>query len=132
MDDDQASFEEAALSVARPGSVLVGAAISPDGRYGVAVAILPSRSDYPMEDLFERIDGRWTSIGGGGGAALSWTAFGDAPGILRYAEPAPADARAALISYEGTVHRVAVHRGWFFFVSWNTRFTEEPILLGFE
>ena len=57
MSDELVRFEEAVLAQAPPGSIVVGSAISPDGSYGASLTILPSATDYPMDDLFERTGG---------------------------------------------------------------------------
>jgi hypothetical protein len=134
MSDAVAVFEEAVLAQAPPGSVVVGSAISPDGTYGAALTILPSATDYPMDDLFERIDGRWVEAGGGSGSGICWTTLdgtGDL-GVLRYANEAPPGARAALIAYEGREYRVPIREGWYFLAVWDTAFTEDPRILRFE
>jgi hypothetical protein len=134
MSDELAAFEEAVLAQAPPGSVVVGSAISPDGRRGVALTTLPSASGYLMDGLFDRVNNRWTEAGGGSGGGICWTSLdraGDS-GVMRYADEAPPDARAALIAYEGREYRVQIREGWFFLAVWDTAFTEEPRVLGFE
>jgi hypothetical protein len=130
MNDERAAFEDAVLARAPPGSVVVGSAISPDGRWGVALTILPSASGYPMDDLFERINGRWIDAGGGSAGGVGWTSLdrtGDT-GVLRFADEAPAGTKVALIDYEGRKYRVPVSEGWFFLAVWETANTEEPRL----
>jgi hypothetical protein len=117
-----------------PGSVVVGSGISPDGRFGVSLTILPSASSYPMDDLFEHIDGRWVDAGGGSCGGVGWTSLGGTGdrGVLRFAGEAAAGAKVALIAYDGREYQVPIREGWFFLAVWDTANTEEPRLLGFE
>jgi hypothetical protein len=133
VDDGSSAFEEAVLAQAPPGAVVVGSAISPDGKYAVALTILPTATNYPMDDIFERIGKRWVGLSGGSGGGVGWTSLGDeGEGVLRLANEAPLGARAAVVAYEGREHRVPTREGWFFFVAWDTAYTEEPRLLRFE
>jgi hypothetical protein len=43
---------------APPGAVVIGASLSPDGRYGAALTLLPS-ANYLMDDVFVRDGDRW-------------------------------------------------------------------------
>jgi hypothetical protein len=134
MSDERAAFEEAVLARTPPGSVVFGSAISPDGRWGVALTILPSARSYPMDDLFECINGRWIDAGGGSGGGVGWTSLGRTgdTGVLRFADEAPARTKVALIDYEGRTYRAPVREGWFFLAVWDTAYTDEPRLLRFE
>jgi len=134
MSDELVRFEEAVLAQAPPGSIVVGSAISPDGSYGASLTILPSATDYPMDDLFERTGERWIGAVGGSGGGVTWTSTErtDKPGVLRYADEAPNGARSAVIAYEEREYQVPVREGWFFLVVWETAYTEEPRLLRFE
>ena len=40
--------------------------------------------------------------------------------------------KVARIAYAGREYRVPVSGGWFFLAVWDTAYTEEPRLLGFE
>jgi hypothetical protein len=134
MADDAVRFEEAVLAQAPPGAVVVGSSISPDGRYGVALTILPSASDYPMDDLFERVDDDWTDFSGGSGSGVCWTSLGSSSdrGVLRFADEAPSGATAARVAYESNEYRVPVREGWFFFAAWDTAYADDPRVVGFE
>jgi hypothetical protein len=102
MAEELAALEEAALAQAPPGAVVVGASISPDGNHAVALTVLPTASNYPMDDLFEKVEDLWVEAGGGSGGGLCWTS-GDEDGdlgVLRYGDEAPDGATAAWIGYE--------------------------------
>jgi hypothetical protein len=123
----------AAVTAQAPsGAEVIGASVSPDGLYGAAVTYLPSAS-YLMDDVFEFVEGSW-QLHSGGSAGLSWTSLEDegTSGVMRYVDEAPGDATAAVLTYEGTEHRVPVNHGHFLFVAWNTRYTEAPSLIHFE
>jgi hypothetical protein len=113
MGDERLAFEEAVLARTPPGSIVVGSGISPDGRLGVALTILPSANGYPMGDLYERINGRWVDAGGGSGGGVGWTSLGRTgdTGALRFAGEAPAGTKVALIDYEGGKYRVPIREG---------------------
>jgi len=53
--DELAAFERAVLAQPPPGAVLIGASVSPDGKYGAALTLLPSAS-YRMDDAFFRTE----------------------------------------------------------------------------
>jgi hypothetical protein len=134
MSDDLSQFEEAVLAQAPPGSKVVGSAISPDGRFGAALTILPSATGYAMDDLFEHVDGRWIGSVGGSGGGVAWTFLEGTGGrgVLRYGDEAPSEASSAVISYEGHEYRVPIREGWFFLAVWDTAYAEAPQLLRFE
>jgi hypothetical protein len=133
MEGDLREFEEAVLQQSPPGAVVVGSSISPDGKQAVALTILPSATDYPMDDIFERVGEGWVGIAGGSGGGIAWTSVSDGThGVLRFAEEAPTDARAAVIAYEGREYTVPIRGGWFFLAVWDTTYTEEPRLLRYE
>jgi hypothetical protein len=134
MSGDLAELEEAVLAHAPQGAVVVGASISPDGTHAVALTILPTASNYPMDDRFELVESRWEEAGGGSGCGILWSSLdeGGDLGVLRYGDEAPDDAMAAWVAYEGREHRVPVRHGHFLFVSWRTSYSEEPRLLRFE
>ncbi len=50
---DLAAFESTVLDQAPPGAVVVGASLSPDGRYGAALTFLPC-ANYLMDDVLYR------------------------------------------------------------------------------
>jgi hypothetical protein len=127
-----AAFESAVLAHAPPGSVVVGASISPDGRNGAALTLLPT-AGYLMDDLFRQELDAWKTYAGGSGGGISWSTLGEqGRGVLRYGEEAPEGASAALVRYEGRQHRVPVRHGHFLFVVWDTSFAENPSLIGFD
>jgi hypothetical protein len=130
MVDELAVFEEVVIAQAPPGAVVVGVSISPDGRFGAALTILPTASSYPMDDVFERRGDRWEGFSGGSGTGISWSSVDETSdlGVLRYGEEAPEGATAAVIVYEGREHRVPVRHGHFLFVAWNTPLAEDPRL----
>ena len=97
------AFENAVVAQAAPGAVVVGGSISPDGKYGVALTLLPSARDYPMDDLVERVGDRWVDAGGGSGTGISWTSMSEdgSHGVLWYGDEAPLGAARAWVAYEG-------------------------------
>ena|GEM_PF-3930624 len=113
-----------------PGAVIIGADISPDGKYAVALTLLPT-ANYLMDDLFVW-DGQWKAHGGGSGGGTNWTSLDGDSGVLRIGSGAPAGAEVAVVTYGGRQSRVPVRHGHFVFVAWNTRFTEDPCVDGFE
>ena len=127
------------MAQAPPGAVLVGASISPDGNYGVALTFLPS-ANYLMDDVLVRRDERWALHMGGSGGGFHWSILGEEDrGVLRYEEEAPEGASVARILYQGQEHRMPVRHGHFLFVAWNvlapsrdTPAEERPYLIGFE
>jgi hypothetical protein len=126
------SLELAVVAHAPPGAVVVGASVSADGAYGVALSFLRS-ANYLMDDVFVRSDEGWEGYGGGSGGGISWTSIGDGErGVLRYSDEAPDRASVAVVQYEGQQHRVPVRHGHFLFVAWNTSFTEDPTLVAYE
>jgi len=131
-EDVQHSLEQAVLDHGPPGAVIIGADISPDGKYAVALTLLPT-ANYLMDDLFVW-DGQWEEYGGGSGGGTNWTSLDDVgeSGVLRIASEAPAGAEVAVVTYEGRRSRVPVRHGHFVFVAWNTRFTEDPRVDDFE
>jgi hypothetical protein len=114
------------------GAEVIGASISPDGRYGAAVTYLPS-SSYLMDDVFEFVEGGW-QLHSGGSAGVNWTSLEDdaMSGVMRYVDGAPETATAAVLTYEGTEYLVSVHHGHFLLVVWNTRYAEQPRIIRFE
>lgn len=129
-DDVQSSLEQAVLDHGPPGAVIIGADISPDGKYAVALTLLPT-ANYLMDDLFVW-DGQWKAHGGGSGGGTNWTSLDGDSGVLRIGSGAPAGAEVAVVTYGGRQSRVPVRHGHFVFVAWNTRFTEDPCVDGFE
>jgi hypothetical protein len=129
---DLSSLELAVVAHAPPGAAVVGASVSPDGSYGVALTFLRS-ANYLMDDVFVRNAGGWEGHGGGSGGGISWTSLGDGElGVLRYGDEAPDGASIAVVEYEAQEHRVPVRHGHFLFVAWNSQFSEDPILVGYE
>ena len=131
--DELAAFEKSVIAQAPRGAVVVGTSISPDGRYGAALTLLPTAGDYLMDDLFIRVGDTWETYGGGN-AGICWTSL-DADsetGVLRYGDEAPAETSVAWIRYEGSDHRVPIQHGHFLFVAWRTRFAEDPRVIRFE
>jgi hypothetical protein len=135
-----ATLEEAlAAEMAPMSSVLIGSSLSPTGRYGAALLLIPSAGGYLADELYERDESGWVSYGGGSGGGISWsslvdvttgTASGANLGVLRYGGEAPPGATAARIEYEGE-HTVPVVHGHFLFVAWNTEFATDPRLVEF-
>jgi hypothetical protein len=134
VENDLPTFERAVLAQAPPGAVLAGASLSPDGKYGAALAVLPTAGGYLMDDVLVRTSDGWENYTGGSGGGISWTNLHEADnaGVLRYGDGAPSEATAAWIRYEGSEHRVPVRHGHFLFVAWNTDLHEDPQLVGFE
>jgi hypothetical protein len=129
---DLAAFERAVIAQAPPGAVVIGASLSPDGKYGVALTFLPS-ANYLMDDLFIRDAERWETYGGGSGGGISWSSLGESDrGVLRYGDEAPDGASAARVTYEREEYRVPIRHRHFLFVAWDTRFSEDPRLVGFD
>jgi hypothetical protein len=132
--DELAAFEAAVVPLLPSGpAVICGSAVSPDGRYGALLTIHPDSRGHPLDWLFERIDDRWRDAGGGS-AGVSWNSLssnGDL-GVLRYEDEAPPGASTAVVLYEGREHRAPVREGWFLLAVWDTAYTEDPRLLGFE
>jgi hypothetical protein len=134
MTEELEAFEDAVIAQAPPGAVVAGASISPDGKFGVALTLLPSASDYPMDDLFERVGDRWVGAGGGSGTGISWSSLLEdgSYGVLRYGGEAPLGAAKAWVAYEGQKIEVPVRHGYFLFVAWDTDLHEDPRLVRFE
>ena len=128
------SLEAAVLAQAPPGAVVVGVSLSPDRRHGAALTLLPSATNYPMDDLFELAGDRWTAAHGGSGLGISWSSMTDdgSRGVVRFGDEAPSGATAARIMYEGREHEVPVRHGHFLFVAWDTDFHEDPQVIAFE
>lgn len=131
--DELGAFERGVIAEAPPGALVVGASLSSDGAYGVAVTFLPS-ANYLMDDLVIRTPEGWEGYGGGSGGGISWTTLGDddGRGVLRFADEAPEGVEVAVIEYEGDEYRVPVRHGHFLFVAWDTPFARDPKLLRFE
>jgi hypothetical protein len=124
------ALTEAVLANAPPGAVTVGISIAPDGRRAAALSFLPN-ANYLMDDLFEWVDGEWRNQeGGSGGPGINWG--GSDVGVLRFSDEAPNDAHVAIVRYEGNEQRVPVKYGHFLFVAWDTPFSQDPELIGFE
>jgi hypothetical protein len=134
MTNELAAFEETVLAQAPPGAVVVGASISPDGKYGAALTLLPSASDYPMDDLFERVGDRWMDAGGGSGTGVSWSSMSEdeSNGVLRYGDEAPLGSTKAWVAYEEKEVEVPVRHGHFLFVAWDTDYRDDPRVVRFE
>jgi hypothetical protein len=127
-----AAFEEAVLNHSPPGAVVVGVSISPDGQYGAAATLLPSASDYWMNDLYTRVTGQWETYAGGNGD-LSWRSLPDPLiGVLSFGGEAPPATTSAWIAYEGQERRVPVRHAHFLFVAWRTAYREDPRVVRFE
>jgi len=133
MAGDLADFESMVLDQAPPGSVVVGASISPDGRYGAALTFLPS-ANYLMDDVFDRDGDRWQLNRGGSGGGISWSVLDEGDrGVTRYGGQAPEDASGAWVRYDGAEYKVPVRYGHFLFVAWDAAFPHEhPALIRFE
>jgi hypothetical protein len=137
--DGLLDFEQAAMAQTDPDAVLVGASISPDGNYGVALTFLPG-ANYLMDDVLERRAGKWELRMGGSGGGIHWNILGEEDrGVLRYEDEAPEGASVARILYHGQEYRMPVRHGHFLFVAWNVRAPsrdapaeERPNLIGFE
>jgi hypothetical protein len=134
VENDLGAFERAVLERAPPGAVLAGASLSPDGKYGAALTVLPTASGYLMDDVLVLTDDGWESYTGGSGGGVSWTTLHELSnvGVVRFGDEAPIEATAAWIRYGGSEHRVPVRNGHFLFVAWNTDFPEDPELVRFE
>src|SRR6266511_3668486 len=130
--DELMAFERAVIAQGPPGAVLVGASVSPDGRWGAALTFQPG-ANYLMDDvLVRRADEREIHEGGSGGG-LSWSRLGQEDrGVLRYGDEAPEGASVARIDYKGQQYRVPVRHGHFLFVAWDAPPDERPTLIGFE
>lgn len=132
MEDDLASLERAALAKAPPGAVVAGSSLSPDGRYGVVLTLAGAQRDYPMDGIFARFAGRWEDHGNGGGTQTAWRSLDGEAGVVPFADRAPEAATAAWIAYEGREVRVPVRSGYFFFVAWDTTYSDDPTIVRFE
>jgi hypothetical protein len=132
-DNEIAHFERAVLAQGPRGAVVVGVSLSPDGRYGAALTLLPSAGNYWMDDVFIRVGDGW-KIHGGGNGGLCWSSLGEdgKTGVLRYGDEAPAGAISALIDYEGEQQLVPVRHGHFLYVAWDTAYREDPRVIRFE
>lgn len=132
MASDLAVFENTVLDQAPPGAVVIGASLSPDGRYGAALTFLPS-ANYLMDDVFDCDGDRWQLYTGGSGGGISWTLIGEGDrGVLRYGGQAPKDASGAWVRYQGAEYRVPVRYGHSLFVAWDAISHEDPVLIRFE
>lgn len=99
--DELVAFERAVIAQAPPGSVLVGASVSPDGKYSAALTLHPG-ANYLMDDIFLRQGDHWELYEGGSGGGISWSRLGEEDrGVLRYGGEAPEGTSGALISYQG-------------------------------
>ncbi len=132
--DENEKFESAVIQQAPPGAVLVGSSISPDGRFGASLTLLPSANHYPMDDVFIRTSDGWQLFYGGSGGGISWGSLGqnESGGVLRYADEAHEGTAVSVIEYEGVEHRIPVRHGHFLFVAWDTPYSRDPVLIGFE
>jgi len=130
--DEVGAFVTAVIAQAPSGAVVVGTSISPDGKYGAALTLLPTAGDYFMNDVFIRLSDTWETYGGGNGSC--WTLLDDESetGVLQYGDEAPAGTSAAWIRYEGQDHRVPVRHRHFLFVAWQTPFRDFPSVIRFE
>jgi hypothetical protein len=135
MAGDLEAFEGTVLDQAPPGAVVIGASLSPDGRYGAALTYLPS-ANYLMDDVLVRDGDRWQLHGGGSGVGISWTFLGvlgeGDRGVLRYGGQAPDGASGAWVRYQGAEYKVPVRHGHFLFVAWDATSHENPALIRFE
>jgi len=122
------------LTQAPSGAVIVGVSVSPDGRHGASLALLPSATDYPMDDLFERVGDRWVDAGGGSGLGTSWSSLEEngSRGVMRFGDEAPPGAAVAHVRYEGRLYDVPVRHGHFLLVVWDTDFHEDPEIVSFD
>ena len=135
-----ATLEEALAAEMPPmSSVVIGASLSPTGKYAAALLLVPSAGGYLADELYERDESGWASRGGGSGGGISWSSLVDVRtgtasdanlGVLRYGDEAPAGATAVRIEYEGE-HTVPVVHGHFLFVAWDTEFTTDPRVVEF-
>jgi len=129
-----AALEDAVLNAAPPGSVVIGTSISPAGEWAVA-AVLYEPASYVMDEVFHFDEGVWRAWGGGSGEGLTWSNEGDddaAAGVLRSTFAAPRDARTATVEYEGERYELPVSHGHVFFAAWDTVYTDEPRLIGYD
>jgi hypothetical protein len=97
--NDLGAFERAVLAQAPPGAVLAGASLSPDGKYGAALTVLPTASGYLMDDVLVLTDDGWENSTGGSGGGVSWTTLHELSnvGVVRFGDEAPIEATAAWI-----------------------------------
>lgn len=88
MENDLLTFERAVLAQAPPRAVLAGASLSPDGKYGAALTVLPTAGGYLMDDVLVRTSAGWENYTGGSGGGISWTNLHEADdaGVLRYGD----------------------------------------------
>jgi hypothetical protein len=131
---DLTRFEQSVLGQVPPGALIAGSSLSPDGRFGAALTVVPSADDYLIDDVFIRVDDRWEGYTGGDGDAGSrWSPLGTGEaGVLRYSGRAPSGASTVTVRYEGNEYEVPVRHAHFYFVSWNTSFRERPLLLNYR
>jgi hypothetical protein len=86
-----------------------------------------------MDDVLVRGANSWKLFGGGSGGGISWSNLGEGDrGVLRYGDEAPEGASIACVTYEGDEYRVPVRHRHFLFVAWDTPFSEDPRLVGFD
>jgi hypothetical protein len=132
--EELAAFEETILVQAPPGAVVVGASISPDGKYGAALTLLPSASDYPMDDLFERVGDRWMDAGGGSGTGISWSSMSEdgSNGVIRYGDEAPPGFRQGVGRVRRARGRGSCAPRPLLFVAWDTDYHDDPRVVRFE
>jgi hypothetical protein len=136
--DELAGFEQGVMAQAPPGAVLVGASVSRDDHYGVALTLLPG-PNYLMDDVLVRRAEKWELHVGGSGGGFQWSLLEDDRGVLRYEEEAPESASVARVAYLGQEYRVPVPYGHFLFVAWDAPAPSRdaptegrPTLIGFD
>src|SRR3954469_24340354 len=131
--NDADTLERAVLAQGPPGALLVGASVSPDGRYGTALT-LDASTRYPMDDILEWSGERWKPYSGGSGAGTSWTRLGKDGdiGVLRFAGVAPAGVSTVVVEFQGQQHRVTPRYGHFLFVAWYVGIDARPALVAME
>jgi hypothetical protein len=128
---DVDEFEEVVVRLSPRPTVILGSSVSPDGRFGAVLTLIPS-ADYVLNELYEHTPDGWVSYISGNGD-VTWRSLGEySRGVLAFGGEAPESASAARVVYEGGEYVVPIRHGHFFYVHWDTDYHEEPRLVGFE
>src|SRR3954471_12729118 len=97
-DDDRDSLEQAVAAQAPPDSVVAGASLAPDGRYGAALVL--ASSGHPLDYVMERKEDGWVERGVSSGCGRTWSSLDEKGvlGLLRFADAAPAGTTSARVT----------------------------------
>jgi hypothetical protein len=118
---------------------VLAASIAPDKAHAV---FLLATNEEPWVDLYLQPcyleHGRWhpgpedwgAGPGGGGGSGRATLTFGSPPATALIVDgPAPRDATAAVVEFEGVEHRVSASDGRYLFVGWNPQDAGSSVLV---